>query len=32
VSDTLMISGRWPNWYKDNEFRAIRDKELAARK
>jgi len=32
LGDTLANSRRWPNWYKDNEFRAIRDKELAARK
>jgi Zn-dependent M28 family amino/carboxypeptidase len=32
LGDTLANSERWPNWYKDNEFRAIRDKELAARK
>ncbi len=28
LGDTLANSDRWPNWYKDNEFRAIRDKSL----
>jgi len=32
LGDTLANSERWPNWYKDSEFRAIRDKEIAARK
>ncbi|HXC56268.1 MAG TPA: M28 family peptidase [Rhizomicrobium sp.] len=32
LGDTLANSDRWPNWYKDNEFRAIRDKSLAGRK
>ncbi|MBV9541030.1 MAG: M28 family peptidase [Alphaproteobacteria bacterium] len=27
--DTLANSDRWPNWYRDNEFRAIRDKSMA---
>ena len=29
LGDTLANSERWPNWYKENEFRAIRDKSLA---
>ena len=29
LGDTLANSDRWPNWYKDNEFRAIRDKSMA---
>ncbi|MEJ1969531.1 MAG: M28 family peptidase [Rhizomicrobium sp.] len=29
LGDTLANSDRWPNWYKDNEFRAVRDKSLA---
>ena len=32
LGDTLANSERWPNWYKDNEFRPIRDKAMAARK
>ena len=32
VGDELANSDKWPNWYKGNEFRAIRDKEMAARK
>jgi Zn-dependent M28 family amino/carboxypeptidase len=32
LGDTLANSDRWPNWYKDNEFRAIRDKTMAGRK
>ncbi len=27
----LANSDAWPNWYKGNEFRAIRDKEMAAK-
>ena len=27
--DELANSDKWPDWYKDNEFRAIRDKEMA---
>jgi Zn-dependent M28 family amino/carboxypeptidase len=27
--DELANSDKWPNWYKDNEFRAIRDREMA---
>ncbi|MGD0190669.1 MAG: M28 family peptidase [Rhizomicrobium sp.] len=27
--DELANSDKWPNWYKGNEFRAIRDKEMA---
>lgn len=30
--DELANSDAWPNWYKDNEFRAIRDKSMAGRK
>ena len=29
LGDTLANSDRWPNWYKGNEFRAIRDKSMA---
>jgi Zn-dependent M28 family amino/carboxypeptidase len=32
LGDTLANSDRWPNWYQDNEFRAIRDKTMAGRK
>jgi Zn-dependent M28 family amino/carboxypeptidase len=32
LGDTLANSDRWPNWYKDNEFRAIRDKSMAGGK
>ena len=32
LGDTLANSDRWPNWYKDNEFRAIRDKSMAGTK
>ena len=32
LGDTLANSERWPNWYKDNEFRAVRDKSMAGRK
>jgi Zn-dependent M28 family amino/carboxypeptidase len=32
LGDTLANSDRWPNWYKDNEFRAVRDKSMAGRK
>ncbi len=32
LGDTLANSDRWPNWYKDNEFRAIRDKSRAEAK
>ena len=32
LGDTLANSDRWPNWYKDNEFRAIRDKSLKSGK
>jgi Zn-dependent M28 family amino/carboxypeptidase len=28
--DALANSAAWPNWYKDNEFRAIRDKAMKA--
>jgi Zn-dependent M28 family amino/carboxypeptidase len=30
LGDTLANSERWPNWYKDNEFRPIRDKMMAS--
>lgn len=30
LGDTLANSDRWPNWYKGNEFRAIRDKSRAS--
>jgi Zn-dependent M28 family amino/carboxypeptidase len=30
--DELANSDAWPNWYKDNEFRAIRDKTMAGAK
>ncbi len=29
--DELANSDRWPNWYKGNEFRAIRDREMAGK-
>jgi len=29
--DELANSDVWPNWYKGNEFRAVRDKEMAAK-
>jgi len=29
--DELANSDIWPNWYKGNEFRAVRDKEMAAK-
>ncbi|MBL6852793.1 MAG: M28 family peptidase [Alphaproteobacteria bacterium] len=32
LGDKLANSDRWPNWYKDNEFRAIRDKSMAGGK
>ena len=32
VGDTLANSDAWPNYYKDSEFRAIRDKDMAKRK
>jgi Zn-dependent M28 family amino/carboxypeptidase len=32
VGDTLANSDIWPNYYKDSEFRAIRDKDMAAKK
>jgi Zn-dependent M28 family amino/carboxypeptidase len=31
LGDTLANSDRWPNWYPGNEFRAIRDKSMAAK-
>lgn len=30
--DELANSDKWPDWYKGNEFRAVRDKEMAAKK
>ena len=30
--DELANGDKWPNWYKGNEFRAIRDKEMAGGK
>jgi Zn-dependent M28 family amino/carboxypeptidase len=32
MGDTLANSDRWPNYYKDSEFRAIRDKDMAGKK
>ena len=32
VGDTLANSDAWPNYYKDSEFRAIRDKDMAKKK
>ena len=32
LGDTVANSDVWPNWYKDNEFRAIRDKSMAGAK
>jgi len=32
LGDELANSDAWPNWYKDNEFRAIRDKTMAGEK
>jgi len=31
LGDQLANSNAWPNWYRDNEFRAIRDKSMAQR-
>jgi Zn-dependent M28 family amino/carboxypeptidase len=31
VGRDLANSNDWPNWYKGNEFRAIRDKEMAGK-
>ncbi len=31
LGDELANSDAWPNWYKDNEFRAIRDKTMAGK-
>ena len=30
VGNALANSAAWPNWYKGNEFRAVRDKEMKA--
>jgi Zn-dependent M28 family amino/carboxypeptidase len=32
LGDTLANSDRWPNWYAGNEFRAVRDKSMAAKR
>jgi hypothetical protein len=32
VGDTLANSDAWPNYYKDSEFRALRDKDMASKK
>ncbi|MBS0275443.1 MAG: M28 family peptidase [Proteobacteria bacterium] len=32
VGDEIANSDAWPNWYKGNEFRAIRDKTMAGKK
>jgi Zn-dependent M28 family amino/carboxypeptidase len=32
VGDTLANDEMWPNWHQDNEFRAIRDRSMAAKK
>ncbi len=32
LGNTLANSDKWPNWYKGNEFRAVRDKEMAQKK
>ncbi len=32
VGNRLANSEDWPNWYEGNEFRAVRDKSMAARK
>jgi len=32
LGDTLANSAAWPNWYKDSEFRAARDKIMAGKK
>ncbi|HEX3808977.1 MAG TPA: M20/M25/M40 family metallo-hydrolase [Rhizomicrobium sp.] len=32
VGETLANSDAWPDWYKDSEFRAARDKAMAAKK
>ena len=32
AGDTLANSDRWPNYYKDSEFRALRDKDMAGKK
>lgn len=29
--DELANGGKWPDWYKGNEFRATRDKEMAGK-
>ncbi len=31
VGMTLADSDTWPNWYKDSEFRALRDKTMAGK-
>jgi len=32
VGDTLANSDRWPGWKEGSEFKAIRDKDMAAKK
>jgi Zn-dependent M28 family amino/carboxypeptidase len=32
VGDQIANSDTWPDWYEGNEFRTIRDKEMAGRK
>jgi hypothetical protein len=31
LGDELANGDDWPNWYKDNEFRAVRDKSMAGK-
>jgi len=31
LGDEIANSDDWPNWYKDNEFRAVRDKSMAGK-
>lgn len=32
LGDTLANTATWPNWYKDSEFRAARDKVMSEKK
>jgi hypothetical protein len=32
VGERLANSSQWPNWYKGNEFRAVRDRSLRGRR
>ena len=32
MGDTLANSDAWPNWHKDSEFRAARDKVMGSKK